>query len=141
MRNVWEGEQLAGSHETLKDLVRICFLFFWLFLFLFCFCFCFFPLPTACGSSWTRDQTHTTPSTQVTAVTMLDPQVAEPPGNSRMWYFILRDWMLLMGIKQISDVSKIILTLCGEWMGQAWRREGELRGSNGKQMVTQARGE
>lgn len=46
MRNVWEGGQLAESHEALKDLVRI-------------------------------------------------------------RYFILRDWMPLMDVKQRSDVKEI----------------------------------
>ena len=33
----------------------------------------FFSVPAACGSSWARDQTHTTAATQPTAVIMQDP--------------------------------------------------------------------
>ena len=39
-------------------------------------------IPVACGSSWTRDQTHTTAETQATAVTMLDPYPSVQKGNS-----------------------------------------------------------
>ena len=44
----------------------------------------FFSLatPTACRSSQVRDQTLSTAATQATAVRMLDPEPAEPPGNS-----------------------------------------------------------
>ena len=44
--------------------------------------FFFLAALIASGSSWTRDQTHGTAATRATAVTTLDPQPTEPPGNS-----------------------------------------------------------
>ena len=46
------------------------------------FFFFFFAMPTSCGSSWTRDQTHATTATQATAMTIPDPWPAEPQENS-----------------------------------------------------------
>ena len=46
--------------------------------------FLFYPqaMPMACRSPWARDRTGTTAVTQATAVTMPDPQLTEPMGNS-----------------------------------------------------------
>ena len=43
------------------------------FLIKFFFIFYFSAMPLACRSSWTRDGTHVTPVTPVTAVKTLDP--------------------------------------------------------------------
>ena len=51
--------------------------------------FFFLTVSVACRSSWARDQTHATAATQATAVTMLAPYPAEPPGNSLSGNFLL----------------------------------------------------
>ena len=43
--------------------------------------------PTAYGSSWARDQTHTTAATQAAAVTQPNYLPAAPPGNS--WFSLI----------------------------------------------------
>ena len=59
-------------------------LFVWVCFVLFCFVL---AAPMACRSSRARDRTHATAMTQVTAVTLPDPQPAEPPGHSSTWSF------------------------------------------------------
>ena len=54
-----------------------------------------FAMPTACGSSLTRDQTHTTAATGAAAVTMPDTYSAVPQGNSQ---FIFVD-----GVRECSN--------------------------------------
>ena len=41
----------------------------------------------ACGSSWARDRTRTTAAVLARAVTMPNPEPAEPPGNSEKVVF------------------------------------------------------
>ena len=46
------------------------------------FCCCCLAMPKACRSSQARDQTRTTEAIRAIALTMLDPEPAEPSGNS-----------------------------------------------------------
>ena len=59
--------------ENIHVTFELCRLFFFFFL----------ATPVACSSSWARDQTHATAVARATAVTMPEPQSAEPKGSSR----------------------------------------------------------
>ena len=70
------------------------------------FFFSFLVVPTACGSSWARDQT------QAPAVTTPDPQPTEPPGNS--YNCFLKKKFKLTEKMQIQQKNFFSQTICGK---------------------------